>query len=194
MNCELRLDSAVLFDYYLGALEPAEEERVEEHVFACEECAARVQEVTEVAEGVRRVAQEGSLMMVVSDAFLERAKVNGARIREYALPPGGSVQCTVTAEDDLLVGRLKADLNSTEKRIDLSLCDTRGVEQFRLSDIPFALDTGGVVWQQSMNFAKAAPTSTVVARLLAVDEKGAESLVGEYTFNHTRTLPGPGAW
>jgi hypothetical protein len=34
----------------------------------------------------------------------------------------------------------------------------------------------------------------MVARLLAVDEKGAESVVGEYTFNHTRTLPGPGAW
>ena len=80
------------------------------------------------------------------------------------------------------------------KRIDLSLCDPAGMEQFRLPDIPFAPETGGVVWQQSITFAKAAPTSSMVARLLAIDEEGSESLIGEYTFNHTRTLPGPGAW
>jgi hypothetical protein len=193
MKCELRLDLPVLSDYWLGALEPAEEERVEEHLFACEECAARLQEVIALAEGVRRIAQEGSLMMVVSDSFLKRARENGARVREYVVRPGGNVQCTVTAEDDLLIGRLEADLHSAEKRIDLSLCDPSGAEQFRLSDIPFAPDTGGVVWQQPIRFAKAAPTSTMVARLLAVDEEGAETVVGEYTFNHKRTLPGPGA-
>jgi len=26
------------------------------------------------------------------------------------------------------------------------------------------------------------------------DEAGVERLLGEYTFNHTRSLPGPGAW
>jgi hypothetical protein len=34
----------------------------------------------------------------------------------------------------------------------------------------------------------------MIARLVAVDEVGAERLLGEYTFNHTRTMPGPGAW
>ena len=193
MSCDRQLDSAILTDYWLGALEPAEEERVEEHRFGCEECSALLEEVVALAEGVRQVVQEGSLMMVVSDVFLDRAKENGSRVREYAPAAGSSVQCTVTAEDDLLVGRLAADLHAL-KRIDVSLCDPSGTEQFRLLDIPFAPDAGGVVWQQSITFAKAAPTSTMVARLLAVDEKGAESLVGEYTFNHTRTLPGPGAW
>ena len=193
MSCDLRLDAATLSDYWLGALEPAQEERVEEHLFACEECAARMEDVVAMAESVRRVAQEGSLMMVVSDVLLERAKESGARVREYAPAAGSSVQCTVTAEDDLLVGRLAADLRAF-KRIDLSLRDLSGTEQFRLADIPFAPDEGGVVWQQSITFAKAAPTGSMVAQLLAVDEKGAESLVGEYTFIHTRTLPGPGAW
>jgi hypothetical protein len=32
------------------------------------------------------------------------------------------------------------------------------------------------------------------ARLLAVDDAGTERLLGEFTFRHTRTLPGPGAW
>lgn len=193
MNCDARLDAAVLSDYWLGTLSRAEEDRVEEHLLGCDECGARMEEVIALAEGVRRVAQGGSLMMVVSDTFLQRAKENGTRVREYAPPAGGSVQCTVTAEDDLLVGRLTANLREV-KRIDLSLCDPGGTEQFRLADVPFAPETGSVVWQQSITFAKAAPTSTMVARLLAVDEEGSESLVGEYTFNHTRTLPGPGAW
>ena len=32
------------------------------------------------------------------------------------------------------------------------------------------------------------------ARLIAFDEAGVERLLGEYTFNHTRSLPGPSAW
>jgi hypothetical protein len=34
----------------------------------------------------------------------------------------------------------------------------------------------------------------MIARLLKVDKAGSEELLGEYTFNHTRSLPGPGAW
>ena len=99
----------------------------------------------------------------------------------------------MTAEDDLLIGRLAANLSGT-KRIDLCLCDKRGVEQLRLPDIPFQSGAGDVAWQQSMMWAKAAPTDTMIARLVAFDEAGVERILGEYTFHHTRTLPGPGAW
>jgi aryl-alcohol dehydrogenase-like predicted oxidoreductase len=33
-----------------------------------------------------------------------------------------------------------------------------------------------------------------IARLLVVDENGGERVLGEYTFNHTRTIPGPPGW
>ena len=36
---------------------------------------------------------------------------------------------------------------------------------------------------------KAAPTHTMIARLVAVDPSGGERLLGEYTFHHTRSLP-----
>lgn len=193
MTCKQMLDFAILSDYWVGALAKADQERVEEHLFGCAECSARLEEVVALADGVRKIAQEGSLMMVVSDLFLTRAKESGARVREYAPPAGGSVQCTVTAKDDLLVGRLAANLREVA-RLDLSLCDPAGTEQFRLPDIPFEAEAGAVIWQQSISFAKAAPTSSMIARLLAVDEQGSESVIGEYTFNHTRTLPGPGAW
>jgi hypothetical protein len=193
MNCFDPLDPAVLADYWLAALAQPEEEAAEEHLFTCDECGARLREVIALAEGVRGLAREGSLRMVVSDAFLKRAAEEGLRVREYAPPPGGGVQCTVTAEDDLLVGRLAANLTGA-KRVDLCICDEHGVEQLRLPDIPVHSGASSVVYQESITFAKAMPTSTLIARLVTFDEAGGERLLGEYTFNHTRSLPGPGAW
>ncbi|KAA6464750.1 hypothetical protein DYQ86_01950 [Acidobacteria bacterium AB60] len=193
MSCETRLDAAVLADYWLGLVAESEAERLEEHLFGCEECSARLARVAEMAEGVRRLAREGSLLMVVSESFLKQAAEEGKRIRRYDPPKGGGVQCTVTAEDDLLIGGLAVDLREA-RRVDLSLCDPLGKEQMRLADIPFAAGAGSVLWQQSITFAKAAPNSTMVARLIDVGEAGEERVLGEYTFNHTRTLPGPGAW
>ncbi len=193
MSCANPIDAPVLADYWLGALRDREEETVEEHLLGCDQCGARLREVIALAEGVRKLARAGSLPMVVSDAFLERAAAAGLRVREYAPPPGGSVQCTVTAEDDILVGRLAANF-SAAKRVDLCICDDRGFEQIRLRDIPFNSAAGSVILQQPITYAKAAPSETLIARLFAFDDSGRERLLGEYTFNHTRTLPGPGAW
>jgi len=193
MKCTEPHDATTLADYWLGLLSQGEGERIEEHVFDCEECSSRLAEVQAMAEGVRALARAGSLMMVVSESFLNHARDHGMHVRRYDPAKGDSVQCTVAAEDDLLVGGLAANLSGA-KRLDLSLCDAAGNEQFRLVDIPFDTGSGNVLWQQSITFAKSAPTSTMVARLVDVGESGEETLLGEYTFNHTRTLPGPGAW
>jgi len=193
VSCANPIDAAVLADYWLAALANPEEEAVEEHLLACDPCGARLREVIALAEGVRNLAREGCLRMVVSDAFLKRAAEEGLRVRQYAPPPGGGVQCTVTDEDDILIARLAADLSGA-KRVDLCICDERGVEQLRLPDIPVHSGASSVVYQESITFAKAAPTSKIIARLVTFDEAGGELLLGEYTFNHTRSLPGPGAW
>jgi hypothetical protein len=193
MCCSNPIDAAVLADYWLAALAKPEEEAVEEHLLDCDRCGARLREAIALAEGVRNLAREGSLRMVVSDAFLKRAAEEGLRVRQYAPPPGGGVQCTVTAEDDILIGRLAANLSGA-KRVDLCICDGQGVEQLRLPDIPVPSGASSVVFQESIAFAKAAPTNKMIARLVTFDEAGGERLLGEYTFNHTRSLPGPGAW
>jgi hypothetical protein len=192
-KCMNPIDAAVLTDYWLAALASSDETAIEEHLFACDACGQTLREVIALAEGVRELARNGSLRMVVSDAFLQRAAQEGLRIRQYAPPSGGSVQCTVTAEDDLLIGRLAADLSGV-KRLDLCICNSAGVEQVRLPDIPFHSDAGSVLYQESLKFAKAAPSNTMIMRLVAFDNQGMERDLAEYTFNHTRSLPGPGAW
>ena len=64
----------------------------------------------------------------------------------------------------------------------------------RMADIPIPQEASGVVYQESITWAKAMPTSKMIARLVTFDESGGERLLGEYTFNHTRSMPGPGAW
>ena len=193
MNCAHPIDAAVLADYWLAAMPEPEADAVEEHLFTCDECGDRLREIVTLAEGIRKLAREGSLLMVVSDAFLQRIAQEGLRVREYAPPQGGSVECTVTADDDILIGRLALNLRGA-KRVDLCICDQRGVERLRLPDIPFDPGAGSVAFQQSITYAKGAASETMIARLVSMDEATGERLLGEYTFHHTRTLPGPGAW
>jgi hypothetical protein len=193
MSCLDPIDAAVLADYWIASLPDSEEKAIEEHLFACEECGKRLEEAIALSEGVRRLAREGSLVVVLSDSFVKRAAEQGLHIREYAPPRSGSVDCTVAAEDNFLIGRLAADLSGA-RRLDLCFCDAQGIERLRMRDIPFHAEAGGVTFQQSITYAKAAPSETMIARLVTFDPAGGERLLGEYTFHHTRTMPGPGAW
>src|SRR3989441_7945177 len=193
MSCSKPIDAAVLSDYWFALLADSEEQAVEEHLLTCDECDQRLREVIAIAEGVRKLARGGSLLMIVTDAYVERAGEQGMRIRQYAPPAGGRVDCTVTAEDDLLIGRLAANL-SAARQIDLCICNAEGQEKIRLRDIPVHQAADSVVFQQPIGYAKAAPSETMIARLVAVDQFNGEQLLGEYTFNHIRTIPGPAAW
>ena len=191
MNCAHPIDATVLADYWLAALSGREEEALEEHLLGCDECGGRLREMIALAAGVRKLARGGTLRMVVSDAFLQSAAEDGLRIREHLPPPGGHYQCTVNAEDDLLVVRMAARLSETA-RVDLCICDERGVEQVRYRDIPVPFGASTIAYQESIAAQKAAPSYTLIARLVAFDEAGSERLIGEYTLHHTRspTLPG----
>src|SRR5262245_31150223 len=187
--CSNPIDPSALMEYWLAALSPADEDAIETHLMTCDACGDRLREAIALADNLRELARSGSLQVVVPDRFVEHAVQTGLRVREYAPPRGESVQCTVAADDDLLVARLVVDL-TTAQRVDLSWCDPLGVELQRQADIPVRAGGGTVLCQQSITWAKASPSSTMIARLLAVDDGGDERLLGEYTFHHTRTIPG----
>jgi hypothetical protein len=193
VRCSNPIDAAVLMDYWLAALASDAENTVEEHLLACDACGDRLREAIALAEGLRTLAQSGSLQVVVSDRFVKHAAETGLRVREYAPPQGESIECTVAADDDLLVARLAVDLTGVS-RVDLSWCDPRGIEHQRMTDIPVRPGAGDVICQQSITWAKASPSATMVARVLGVDGRGDERVLGEYTFHHTRTIPGPPGW
>jgi hypothetical protein len=177
------LSAEALADYWFGDLPDGVASAVEEHLFDCAECRARVEELVRLRAGVRELVRTGRVPVVVGPAFLGTASREGLRIREYAVGPGETVACTVTADDDLVVSRLRADLRGVP-RVDLIAEPEQGGVQ-RAEDVPFDAATGEVILAQSTPMLRALPTSTFRIRLVAPDAAG-ERLLGEYTFAHTR--------
>jgi hypothetical protein len=176
------LAAALLADYWAAALAGAEQERVELHLLECDECAASLREVIALADGVRRLAREGALRVVLNDAFLERATHEGLRIREYAPPAGGGVQCTVTANDDLVMARLPADLRGA-RRVDLAMCAPDGQEMMRLRDVPFQAAGKDILFNEPIAQLRTLTHQVLLVKMYAVEENS-ERLLGQYTFNH----------
>jgi len=184
MTCSRPIDPAVLADYWLADLPASEEAALEEHLMVCESCAHELDQIIALASGIRKLAREGALKMILTPEFLDGMAREGLRIREYAPSSGGSVQCTVTSQDDFLVSRLAADLRGIE-RLDLALCDVTGAELQRFTDVPFQDSAdASVLLNYPVRIAREEQAYTLIMKLLAVTPAG-ERLIGEYTFNHT---------
>jgi hypothetical protein len=175
---------SALVDYWLDDGPGPSDQGLEEHLLGCEWCSGRLGELTALGEGVRRLAGEGRVEMVVTASFLERAAREGLRIREYSVPAGGRVDCTVTPEDDLLVGRLQCDFSGVT-RLDLAWrVDDQG--ERRIEDVPFGAGVSELILSQAMPEMRLVEYATMRVRLLA-REAESERILGEYTFAHYPT-------
>jgi len=93
------------------------------------------------------------------------------------------VYCTIRAEDDAVVSRLRAPLAGV-KRLDVVRLRDGGEPEERLVDVPFDAEAGEVFVIPSAAWLKTMPAFTMRMRL--IDASGqAEAPLGEYTFNHS---------
>lgn len=182
--CASPLELAELVDYWFGDEDPDRREAVEEHLMGCDACGHRLRGVLELGEGVRRLARAGTFEVVVTPAFLERAAAQGLRTREYRVPPGGRVACTVTPEDDLLVSRLQGDFRGVT-RLDV-VTRMEGQPDRYSEDVPFRADASELILAQAMPALRALGRSLLRVSLVSRDVAG-ERLLGEYDFDHTPT-------
>jgi hypothetical protein len=183
MSCANPIDFDSLVAYWLGEVPEARETTLEEHFFGCAHCAARLEGLAALAAGVRAAVKDGSVGMVVSARFIEAMKQAGLSLREYRVEPGGSVNCTIRADDDAVVSRLRAPLAGV-KRLDFVRVRGGGEPEERLADVPFDPETGEVLVIPSAAWLKTMPAFTMRMRLIEVGEAG-ERQVGDYTFNHS---------
>jgi len=186
-SCSEPLDLATLVDYWFGDLDGPDLDRVEEHLLECDVCGSVLRSLVATGDGVRRLAREGAFGVVVSPSFLETASRQGLRVREYRVPAGGRVACTVTAEDDLLVSYLEGDFRGVS-RLDLVVQFEDGREH-RVFDLPISPSSPELIVAQAMPALRALPSATMRMRLLAREGEG-DRLVGEYTFAHTASGKG----
>src|SRR5688572_6809176 len=171
----------LLAAWWLGELPEAQAAALEEHLFGCAHCTRTAETLAALARGVRAAVQDGRVSMVVSAPFVEAMRQAGLRLREYRVEAGGSVSCTIRADDDAVVSRIRAPLAGVE-RLDLARMQAGGPE-VRLADIPFDAESGEVLVVPSAAWLKTMPAFTMRMRLIAVGDAG-ERQLGEYTFNH----------
>ena len=182
-SCQSPLDWDTLLAYWLGELDPDSEARTEEHYLGCAECSRRLQWLTTLAQEVRALTQKSGVSVVINEEFVRRLSEHGLQVREYRVPCNGSVNCTVTPEDDLVVAYLEAPLAEVT-RLDMVYLDNEGKPQLRQEDIPFNVENADVVFSTRIDALRALPATTLRVRLLAIDTNG-ERTLGDYTFNHT---------
>lgn len=186
--CATPVPFAALIDDWLGDLDAAREDEVERHLFGCGECCATLEWIVELAGGIRALVRNGAIGAVVTPGFVEALGAAGLRLREYRVPHGSSVHCTVAPDDDLLIARLQAPLAGVE-RLDLVSVEGEGAAPERLADIPFSAAAGEVVVAPRVDRIRRLRATTSRKLLVAV-EQGRDRVLGEYLFFHT---PWPGA-
>ena len=180
--CARPLELATLVDYWLEDVEGERLDAIEEHLLGCDSCSRRLRGLVALGEGVRRLAREGAVETVVTPAFLAKAAQEGLRTREYRVAPGGRVDCTVTAEDDLLVARLLGDFRGLS-RLDV-VAEQEGLPARRIEDVPIGPDATELIVAQAMPYMRTVLHARLRIRLLS-QEAGGERLLGEYTFDHS---------
>ena len=142
--CSIDFPTVTLVGYWLGELDGPVEAQFEEHFFACAQCSERLRSIAQLGKEVRSATRDGNLHAVITAPFITRLQETGVRVREYRLQPGGSVMCTVTPQDDLVVAHLHAPLRHVQ-RLDLVLRDiTAGTSQ-RMNDVAFDPNADEVV-------------------------------------------------
>ena len=185
-RCAKPIELEALVAYWLGELPAAAEEQVEEHLFGCAYCTRRQEAFAALAMGIRAVVRRGAVQAIITPSFLEQMKRQGMRIREYRVAAGERVACTICADDDAVVGRMRVPLAGVTRVDALQSLDVREgpLQQWRVQDVPFEPDADEVLYLPSAVELKKLPAHTFRVQLVAVDESGERSL-GEYTFAHT---------
>ncbi|MGB8437583.1 MAG: hypothetical protein WCE38_25335 [Burkholderiales bacterium] len=185
MTCENPIGFETLLAYWMGEVPEKREATLEEHLLGCAHCTRQLEGIAALASDVRAAVKDGKVSMVVTAPLVEAMKQAGLNLREYRLEPGGSVNCTIRADDDAVISRMRAPLSGVT-RLDVVQMRDGGAPDARLADVPFDAVTGEVLVIPSAAWLKTMPAFTMRMRLIAVGEAG-EQQIGDYTFNHSRS-------
>ena len=185
-RCTTPIDFVDIVDYWAGDLPQPTADQIEEHVFVCAECARQLAEGELLLRGIVAVVRQGRFHSVVTDALLNRLARDGVRIRMYTLEAGAVVPCSVWADDDLVVTRIRADLSGVESTTLVTRLAS-GQEISRLSDMPVRPGQGEIIDAISAALLRRLPSTSV--RLTVTGRTAAgERTIGEYVLEHQGTF------
>lgn len=172
-----------LADYWTTDASPDDVERIETHVFACAACTELLAEADRLRRSIGDVARSGGFQAFVTDSLLNQFARDGVRVRSYVMDAGGSVQCAVWDDDDVLVTRLRADFSGVSA-VDAVLKLDTGEEWGRAADIPVPEGSREVIMALPAELVRRAPEVPIRLTIRSSSASPSEAPLAEYTFDH----------
>ena len=185
-TCQAPIPDGTLLDYWAHDLpDGVETDQVEEHLFACGDCSARLHGLAALGPGLATLVRQGRVSGSVSRALLNRMQREGIHIRLYSLAPGETVPCAVFPGDDLIVTVLRADFSAVEA-VSLSVTGPEDTPFSQLDNVPVSGADAEVLWATPAAVVRRLPSMRLQLTLASADGKRAE--LGRYVLDHSAAI------
>jgi anti-sigma factor RsiW len=181
--CQTPISDETLLDYWAGDL--ADDDgmnEVEEHLFACGSCSARLEQFAALGSGLATLARQGRISGIVSRALVNRLQRDGVHVRAFSLVPGEVVPCAVFPGDDLIVTSLRADLSGVEA-VTLSITGPGSAPFSRYENVPVSAPFGELLWATPAAFVQQMPSVRLELTLTSAGSASTE--LAKYVLEHS---------
>ena len=186
-RCPDPIPEATLLDYWARDLADDEEtDRIEEHLFACGDCSARLSHLATLGPGLATLVRRGRVSGIVSRALLNRMQRDGIHVRMYSLVPGEIVPCAVFPGDDLVVAALRADFSGVDA-VTLSVTGPAGSPMGPTGEVPVSGPDAEVLWATPAAMVRQLPSMRLQLTLASAGATHVE--LGSYVLDHTASPP-----
>ena len=179
-NC---LTTGELADYWTPDLAESDRDRIESHVFACAACAARLADAERLRQRIGDIVRAGAFQSVITDAVLNTLSRDGVRIRTYTVGPGESIQCTVWADDEIMVTRLRGDFAGVSA-VSAVMRLENGVELDRAVDVPIRDGSTELLLAMSADQIRRGPDAPIHLIVTRGSNSVGGEVLAEYVFDH----------
>jgi hypothetical protein len=179
--CVAPIADETMVDYWSGGLPPQQSDALEEHVFSCAACAARLESVAAMAAALTSLARRGRVSGIISRATLNQLQRDGVRVRLYSLFPGDVVPCAVFPDDDLVVTALRGDFAGVDA-VTLAVTGAPTLSGMVIDDVPISAAEGELLWATPGALIRQLPASRVTLTVTAGPEN--RRRIGEYVLDH----------
>lgn len=160
------------------------DEALEEHIFRCSACTARLGWLASLAEAIPAVVEgRGGPSLALTCASVEHLARRGVRIRQYQFDDSREIACTVAPDDDLVVAFIPIEV-AEDEQVSGVMRLPDGSEATRVDDIPVDRPRGMIVLADPAERIMLLPDTVLRLQLSATSPRGRREL-GEFVYRHT---------
>jgi hypothetical protein len=185
-HCSSPLPDESLLDYWIGAIPSSDADRIEEHVFACDDCSTRLEAMATLGSGLAALVRRGHIAGVLPRALMNRIQRDGIQVRLFSATPGERIPCAAFPGDDLLVLALRADFSRAES-VTVSLIDADNAVLGESTDVPVSRGEFEILWATPGDLVRRMPSSRM--RVTISSSAPEAALLAEYELDHTAMPP-----